>query len=536
MEHCPPCCGVLRCRGHFMYIDIDKEKLEQWKKDNGRTAGYAHFDEKFGLHTSWDYVTNPEKVKTHGFFPFITYDQIFYKVSNKNGAITVKDKVRPICYAAHIDRCIYQYYGYLLNEAYNEFTANVDISKSVVAYRTNLHKNNIHFAKQAFDFIKQGDCNIVIGDFKGFFDNLNHTYLKTQLCTVLCVEQLSPDWYAVFKNITKYSTWDLIDILQLNELITDTDIKNRATFHENALAGDTRNARNLMKYFDSKIKELNGFEIENPKERSKKLALTKEQFKKHKKVYLKRNCETFGIPQGSSISAVLSNVYMIDFDQKICEFVENLNGLYLRYSDDFIIVLPKNCNFNLQELVSYLHGIVKETKQLTLEEKKTQTYTCEQNQIFNVNLNNGDKLASHIDYLGFIFDGKEVELRPKTVSKYYYRMYQKLNYIVKSKGVTKNGKQISCKELYKTYTQKGRSGQYDPEQLPKKVIQKNGKNPYASGNFFSYVYKANAIFNPEYTGKNKTKQPKNQKEPITKSTNRHLLKIRRKLDAIDRDI
>jgi Reverse transcriptase (RNA-dependent DNA polymerase). len=48
-----------------------------------------------------------------------------------------------------------------------------------------------------------------------------------------------------------------------------------------------------------------------------------------------------GIPQGTSISAVLANVYMIDFDKKVCALLKNLGGMYRRYSDDFIIVIPK---------------------------------------------------------------------------------------------------------------------------------------------------------------------------------------------------
>lgn len=304
-------------------MNIDKDKLEQWKNENSSTAGYAHFDEKFGLNSAWDYITKPANITKHSFFPFITYNQTFYKVSKKNGKVTVTDKIRPICYSAHIDRCIYQYYGYLLNEKYNDYVDKQKLSDCVVAYRTNLHKNNIHFAKQAFDFIKQGDCNIIVGDFKGFFDNLDHKYLKKMLCKVLEEDSLPQDWYAVYKNITKYSTWDLIEILKLNGLITDEDIKNKELAHENALEGKTLKARNLDKYFDEKIKELNGFNIKNKQESSKKLALTKKQFKQYKKNYVLPNKNSYGIPQGSSISAVLSNVYMLDFDRKYMNLYEN---------------------------------------------------------------------------------------------------------------------------------------------------------------------------------------------------------------------
>lgn len=510
------------------------DKIFEWKKQNSRAAGYAHFDEKFGLNSAWDYITNPDKVARHSFFPFITYDQVFYKVFKEDGKVNVKDKIRPICYSAHIDRCIYQYYGYLLNEKYNEYVDREGISESIVAYRTNLHKNNIHFAKQAIDFIKKGDCNIIVGDFKGFFDNLDHKYLKSMLCEVLGVDILPNDWYAVYKNITKYSTWNLIDILKINELITDADIKEKENAHEEALRGKTGKARRLIRHFDKKIQELNGFEIVDPEIRSKKLVLTKEQFKQYKKTYINNDQKkkSFGIPQGSSISAVLSNVYMIDFDKKICRFIKKFNGMYLRYSDDFIIILPKDSAVTFIEVVTYLKDVVGETDKLTLEPKKTQIYSYKNYEIINItDVTNTYK--SYIDYLGFIFDGKQVTLRPKTVSKYYYRMYRKLNNIVKRDGVTKKGNKIGYTELYKTYTQKGRSGEYDPSKFPEKVILKNKNNPYKSGNFFSYVYKADKIFNPEYVGKNKVENPVNPKEPITRSTQRHMLKIRRIRDKIN---
>ncbi len=529
-------------------MNIDKEKLEKWKQNNSKAAGYAHFDEKFGLNSAWGYITNPDKVTSHSFFPFITYDQVFYKIKAikkakidsdgnviEKAKLEVKDKIRPICYSAHIDRCIYQYYGYILNEYYNDYADKEGFSLSVVAYRTNLHKNNIHFAKQAFDFIKKGDCHIIVGDFKGFFDNLDHQYLKRMLCKVLGEETLSPDWYAIYKNITRYSTWDLIDILKLNNLITDEDIENKEKFHKEALRGDTRKSRDLIKQFDEKIKELNGFEIEDPIQRAKKLALTKEQFKKYKKDYLKRHRDNFGIPQGSSISAVLSNVYMVEFDKKLYNFVQKFKGLYLRYSDDFIIVLPKDIHFTLDELITYLHGVVYETDKLTLEAKKTQVYSFEDSKILNINITDYDKKESHIDYLGFIFDGKQVTLRPKTVSKYYYRMYKKLKTIVSSGGVTKKGNRVSYNELYNTYTQKGRNGQYDTSKYPEKIIMKNKNNPYKSGNFFSYVQKADIIFNPEYVGRDKLEppnKPTNPKEPITRDTKRHMLKIRKKREEI----
>lgn len=46
------------------------------------------------------------------------------------------------------------------------------------------------------------------------------------MCHVLGVNMLPADYYAVFKNITKYSIWELTDLLKINGLEdTEEDIQ-----------------------------------------------------------------------------------------------------------------------------------------------------------------------------------------------------------------------------------------------------------------------------------------------------------------------
>lgn len=59
------------------------------------------------------------------------------KYNKKTG---VKPKTREICYAAHMDRCIYQYYSAILNENYNKYLIEQNIESVPVAYRTNLKR------------------------------------------------------------------------------------------------------------------------------------------------------------------------------------------------------------------------------------------------------------------------------------------------------------------------------------------------------------------------------------------------------------
>ncbi|WP_051541844.1 hypothetical protein [Clostridium lundense] len=189
--------------------------IDEWKEKNKYAKGYAHFDNKVSLKQIFKYISNPNNVKKHGFYPFIHYTQKFNKY--RHGKI--QSKKRELCYSAHIDRYIYSYYGYMINEYYNKRVIEDKINKVAIAYRNNLKRNNIHFAKEAIDFIRKlENCYIIVGDFTNFFDNLDHNYLKSRLCDLLHVKRLPDDYYAVYKNIIKYSKLELRDILEYYSL------------------------------------------------------------------------------------------------------------------------------------------------------------------------------------------------------------------------------------------------------------------------------------------------------------------------------
>ena len=436
-------------------------ELCEWAQKNESARQYAHFDLKVSLKNVWSYISNPNNVVKHGFYPFIQYERKYIKYSKKGK----KEKTRKLCYSAHIDRYIYSYYGYLLNQKYNKYMAKRNIDMVSVAYRDNLRKNNIHFAKHAFDFIKETDkCMIIIGDFSDFFDSLDHVYLKQRMCELIEKERLPADYYAIFKNITQYSTWNLIDLLKLNGL-KDT-VKDR--------------------------KILN----------SKNRVLSKGDFKRYVKEYSIKNKEICGIPQGSAISAVLANIYMIKIDEEINELITQYNGLYMRYSDDFIIVLPEKTEEGLENILFEIQEKIKVAK-LTLQEDKTKKYRYE-----NYTVKNCNGCKNEIDYLGFSFDGENITIRDKTISKYYYRLYRKIKTIEKRQGYTIKGKRISCKNLYEHYSIKG--------------AYLKGENGRVKGNFLTYVKRAQKIFG--------------EQESINSKTKRHMLKIRRKLDKVFKKI
>ena len=376
-------------------------------KHHNDTKPYAHFDLRVSLSmpSIRKYVMDRTKIVTHSFYPFIHFE----KKNSRYGKKGPK-KPRELYYCSHLDRCVYQRYAFLLNYQYSIWACENNIDDVAIAYRDNLGKNNIDFAKDAFDAIRSfPQCFILVGDFTNFFDNLEHQYLKKMMCEVLGVERLPQDYFSVFKNITRFSSWDWKDIVKA--------------------AGENIAERGVRKKINSK-----------------ETVLTKEQFQKNKKD-IKKNISGVGVPQGSPISAVLSNIYMIKFDKDIKRYVICKGGIYMRYSDDFIIVLPYERDAEIADFTSYIFSYVESMKGLIdLQKEKTSCYTYKDEVIYE-----GDQPSS-INYLGFLFDGKSIRIRPRAITKYYYRMRRKAHTIGRSNWTSSKGRRISAKELYSIYS------------------------------------------------------------------------------------
>jgi len=248
--------------------------------------------------------------------------------------------------------------------------------------------------------------------------------------------KLSDSEFKVFKSITKFSYLELTDIEKyINK--TRTEMKRAAKFFKN----------------------------------------TKE-FKAFKKDHLNKNKNDYGIPQGSSISAVYSNVYMIDFDKKINNFITGQKGMYRRYCDDFIVIIPYNeKDENLNEFKDKYHNfikkVVKSTPKLILNEGKTDIYRYDEGSENIIEKLDGKE--DLLDYLGFTFNGRQVRLREKSLFKYYSRAYKKVKTVNNHLG--KSDYYAVKKSLYKLYTHLG--------------DKRYGKE---YGNFITYARKAHEIF------------------------------------------
>jgi len=415
-----------------------------------KIKNYPHIDTKKNFIYYKDKIENPEFIKKHGFFPFIHKENIINKVTtNESGKCRqAKPKIRDIKYSAHIDRYIYQYYSYLLNEKYNQVVLREKCNECIIAYRNNLKgKCNIDFAKEIFEFIAKGEeFFIYVADFEKFFDTLDHHYMKERIKEIIGKPTLPEDYYKVFKSITKYSYIKLEDILR----------------YKNIKEEDLRKEDRL---------------------------LTSKELKEFKKMnLLTPNKENYGIPQGSSISAVLANIYMLEFDREIQSFVSKLNGMYRRYCDDIIIVIPLE-NDNKESFLEYFEKTKSKVSNLTIQDKKTQKLFYSKSK--EIKLIDEKNNKSTLSYLGFDFNGEIVSIRQKSISRYYNKTYRRIKVINNLKSYKLK---LKCKkELYKRSSHLG-AKKYSDENRKKYNIK--------YGNFLTYVKRAQKVFNQSSILKN----------------------------------
>lgn len=299
---------------------------------------YTHFDRKKYHRDYQQRVQNIYWVSKHGFYPFIHFQMTCNKYTNdSNGNKYIKEKNRDIYYAAHIDRFIYEYYGNRLNNRYNEYMKANGISRASTAYRNcTPGKCNIDFAKEVFEFIvKSKSAYVFVGDFSKFFDKLDHKYLKEKIKCVTGEKALDEADYAIYKNITKFSYVEADDIESEKGLLR-------------------RDMRKWDKYFET------------------------DDFRELKKKHLHKNSKDYQIPQGSSISAVYANVYMIDFDKKINDYVTTHKGIYRRYCDDVIIAVPmtyeKMKHGENEEITKFVYKVRDSIPNLELNADKTEHF------------------------------------------------------------------------------------------------------------------------------------------------------------------
>lgn len=346
------------------------KKLHPWYKHRG----YVHFDSPLGIQAAEQLALNPVKVASHAFYPLLRYTVTSEKIKKNRATgkvVSKTKKARPISYAAHADSHIYAYYNYQLGKAYEAKLQFSAAESSVLAFRA-LGKSNINFANEAFEAIKDmGECIAFATDITGFFDNLRHNDLKRAWAKVLGLSQLPPDHYAVFKSLTQYSyvlKEELFEVLGLSQ--------------NNPPQSPARLCS--AKDFRSKVRDA-------------KLVV--------------RHTDTKGIPQGSPMSAMLSNIYLFEFDELVQAEISSRGGRYMRYCDDILCIVPASHSDGLSSFVeSLIHRYG-----LDINEKKTET--------ISFSYKSGKLLANRpLQYLGFTFDGTRKIIRSAAFAKFSDKM------------------------------------------------------------------------------------------------------------------
>lgn len=426
-----------------------------------KPRGYVHFTKKFDRHSQEDckflysYVSTPEAVAKHSFFPLIHRPIITrrYKSIDKDqrvhsyldsatGKKKTTAKTRHIFYSTHIDAYIYSFYcKEILEPRYERKVKQVPgLSDCISAYRkipvkygAPNNKNNIHFAYDVFKFIKgYGDCVALTFDVSSFFDSLNQKYLKQQWCNLFENSTLPKDHHNVYKSLTR------LCFVEYYRILKEFGIKN-----QNKLRG---------KKHISFCKDTDEF-----RKRIQSKGLIKQHpYKKLNPPGSKKKYEYVGIPQGTPISAFLSNLYLLEFDKLMYQEVAvKRGGLYKRYSDDIVVICKPEMK---EELEAFILSTIKDKFFLTINRDKVEVsvFTSADN-VLNCN--------KPLRYLGFEFDGKRALIKAASIGKFYRQMKRAVKaqagralYNKRKRGKDVSTAKIYKHDLYKSYSHLAKKG------------------------------------------------------------------------------
>ncbi len=271
------------------------------KNDPLRARSYIHFDERPSRADLLKMVSDSVSVAKWQFLPLIQATTKSKKIKSKRGKkFDIKIKERPICYASHKDAALYAHYAEILNKKYGSILSSEGLSECITAFRPDSGKCNIHFAQEAFEWIGcHMPCAALAYDVKSFFDSLDHQILKRKWQEVVGTNALDADHFSVFRSLTKSFRVDRDEVYKIFSI-----------------------------------------SIHNPKANGRNRICSAAEFReKIVQAGMLKKIES-GIPQGTPISAVLSNIYMLDFDRAVSKQIENVGGLYRRYCDDILCIVP----------------------------------------------------------------------------------------------------------------------------------------------------------------------------------------------------
>jgi hypothetical protein len=106
--------------------------MAAWELTSEGLKRYPHFDSQLSIEDAISLATDPSRVASHTFYPFLLYTSRWTKFAKKGEQGSSKE--RPIRYAARADAYIFAYYRHLLGEAYEATLSNAQLSDSITAY------------------------------------------------------------------------------------------------------------------------------------------------------------------------------------------------------------------------------------------------------------------------------------------------------------------------------------------------------------------------------------------------------------------
>jgi hypothetical protein len=360
---------------------------------------YRHFDrpvcEEFAAT-----VQKPDFVVRHSFSPFIRY--VKSEKRFKKGEHKTVLKTRPIMFASHRDACILSWYARILNFALETFYREHGIGNCVIAYRS-LGKGNYDFAASAHAFASaHAPVEILTFDITGFFDNLDHRRLKARLKEVLGTSELSTDWYNVFRIVTQY------------HFVALTDLTEHPEFSERIKQRDKRPL--------ASVAELKAAGI----------------------AFHPNPTPGIGIPQGTPISAALSNLYMVRFDAELNAYADATGGFYRRYSDDILFICHPGDATNAEKKIQEL--VTREGLQLNNGKTERTRFSppCSR-----------DTGTRGAQYLGFTLHPRGVAIRESSLSRQWRKMRRAIKRTRKAAEValaSGTSSKVFTKRLWRRFT------------------------------------------------------------------------------------
>ena len=372
------------------------KKLDGWFKP--RT--YTHLDYPKTFEQANALVKDVTRLISHSVLPFLAYIDEKRRYQTDNSDRTIAKRLRPrmwsvksrdIMYASHADSAIFAFYAMQLQSCYEKQLNDQLIDKNVTGYRSG-KGSNIDFAAEAFsELTARGSATAICCDISDFFPSIQHDNLKRQLQNVLDTDPLPDVWYKIFRRMTKYS------YINIDKLYSVEGI----------------NSKNVPRPLVSDIQlALNRF-------RSAKIVIT--------------NYKSHGIPQGSPISAVLANISMLEFDKRVAFWADQNGSFYRRYSDDILLIVEPCLEVDGIEMI--VNSANSSALQLKVNPGKTEISR------FDLSTKGKVVVDRPFTYLGFTFDGRNVSLRARTLSRYYRRM----TYATRSasKNALKSGSKVS---------------------------------------------------------------------------------------------